>query len=413
MVAAYGSASVVGIANNATTFTIPKPSSLAAGERLVVCLVANSGTATYSYTSGGGGSWADASGSPEAAVGSAALTKVADASDVAATNFTFTRTAGTTGAAFAAMIRFTGAGTIADVNATSGSGTSLTLAQVTAANANTLLVHVVAKVTNATGAFGTPPNSATLRTSGTTSGTALVYAIADETVSSGATGTRAWTYTGTSASRGYLLAINPSTTASVSPVNAAHAHSATSPTLTQHQVLAPANASHAHSATSPTLVQHQVLAPDSASHAHAATSPALTQHHVLSVDSAAHDHAATSPTLTQRHVLEPDDATHEHSATSPTVAVGALSITPDDGQHAHTATEPTLTQHHVLTVDDALHEHTATSPAVTIPTPTPAERRSVALAVPRASEASTAARTSAATVANRTSTATASSRTSN
>ena len=237
----------------------------------------------------------------------------------------------------------------------------------------------------------------------------------------------------------------------VEPDDASHSHTASSPTLTQHQVLDPADASHAHTATSPTLVQHQVLAVDNATHAHAATSPTLTQHHVLDVDDAAHSHAATSPTLTQHHSLDVDDATHAHAATSPTLGVGTATVTPDnalhthsatsptltqhhaltvdssthghaatsptldvagaptvtpaDATHAHSATSPTLTQHHALTVDDATHTHVATSPTIRLTRPTPAARTSTAVASTRTSVAATVARSSVTTELPRTSTA--------
>lgn len=85
----------------------------------------------------------------------------------------------------------------------------------------------------------------------------------------------------------------------VTPDNASHAHTASSPTLAQTHVLVAANAAHAHAATSPTVSQTVTVEPDDASHAHAATSPALTQTHVLTPASASHAHTATSPTVSQ------------------------------------------------------------------------------------------------------------------
>jgi hypothetical protein len=209
MTAAYGSSNVAGVGTGVAAVTVTKPTSLAEGDLLTAVCLCNNGAALWAHTSGGGGSWTDVSGSPEAIVGCATLTKIADASDVSATNFTFTRSVNTAGAAGVALVRTTAADIAAAVNHTSGTGTTLTLAQVTAANADTLLLHVVLKVTTTAGAFDAPPGSAVSRATGTASGTALTYAIADEVVGSGATGTRAWTYTGSSASRGVLLAINP------------------------------------------------------------------------------------------------------------------------------------------------------------------------------------------------------------
>lgn len=170
--------------------------------------------------------------------------------------------------------------------------------------------------------------------------------------------------------------------------SAAHAHSSTSPTLTQHHALAvdsashahtasnvtlttagatpvePDDATHAHEATSPTLTQHQVLSVDGGAHAHSATSPTLVQHHALSVDGSSHAHTATEPTLTQHHALVLADALHTHSATSPTLTQHQA-LTVDGAAHAHAATSPDLTQHHALAVDVATHSHSATSPTLT------------------------------------------------
>lgn len=236
-----------------------------------------------------------------------------------------------------------------------------------------------------------------------------------------------------------FILIHDDASAVVEPDDASHAHTATSPTLTQHQVLAVNSASHAHTATeptltpiggtptvepddtahthgatSPTLTQHQVLAVDNAAHAHGATSPTLTQRHVLAVDNALHTHSATSPTLTQHHALGVDSATHAHAATSPTLTPSGLTATvePDDATHAHAATSPTLTQRHVLTVASATHAHTATSPTVILPIPPPDTRISVAEASPRISSADPGARTSTSTAADRDSTSPADDRTS-
>ncbi len=62
--------------------------------------------------------------------------------------------------------------------------------------------------------------------------------------------------------------------------------------------VSPNNASHAHSATSPAINQAHVIAPASAVHAHSATSPSIFQSHQIVVANAAHGHTSTSPTVT-------------------------------------------------------------------------------------------------------------------
>lgn len=153
------------------------------------------------------------------------------------------------------------------------------------------------------------------------------------------------------------------TAASVTPADAAHAHSAEQPALTQVHVLAPADALHAHTAEQPALTQVHVLASADAAHAHSAEQPAVAQVHALVPADAAHAHAAEQPALTQTHVLAATDAAHAHSAEQP-VLTQVHVLAPADALHAHVAEQPTLTQAHVLSPADALHAHTAEQPSV-------------------------------------------------
>ncbi len=81
----------------------------------------------------------------------------------------------------------------------------------------------------------------------------------------------------------------------VVPDDASHAHTVTSPAVTQTHILAPADATHGHTATSPTVTP--VIGPSSATHTHTATSPAVTQTHIVAPSSSSHGHTASSPAV--------------------------------------------------------------------------------------------------------------------
>jgi hypothetical protein len=194
--------------------------------------------------------------------------------------------------------------------------------------------------------------------------------------------------------------------------DAAHAHTAASPALTQTFVFTPNGAQHEHTAASPALVtpypvdqaahvhaagepalRHlsewsdpatvYVLTPDEASHAHAADAPAITQHHLLAADDATHAHTASSPTLATRVILpDPDQTSHGHTAGESLVrhlsewsdpgggtTDTAYLLVSVDARHTHTASAPTLALRVALTANGAAHSHTASSPAAAVTVP--------------------------------------------
>jgi hypothetical protein len=153
--------------------------------------------------------------------------------------------------------------------------------------------------------------------------------------------------------------------AQLSPDDASHAQTASSPALTVNVSLAPSNAAHTHTASSPTLVQTYKLAPASAPHTHTASSPALAVTYALAPNSARHAQTATSPALTQKHVLGPDGASHTQTATSPAIAQ-AHKLHPQDAAHIQTVLSPTITQTHLLAPNAASHGQTAESPGLLV-----------------------------------------------
>ena len=170
-----------------------------------------------------------------------------------------------------------------------------------------------------------------------------------------------------SASHGHS-ATSPSLSASagatnITPADAAHAHSATSPTLAAASTLSPANAAHAHTAGSPALAPNTTLAPADAAHAHSATSPSLAAKFTIAPANAAHAHTVSSPTLAAASTASVNNAAHAHSATPPTMAF-KVTVAPDNASHAHTASSPTIVLAGTLSVSSALHAHAASSPAL-------------------------------------------------
>jgi hypothetical protein len=202
---AYVAAGGRGVASAGTAFTINKPSGLLAGHLMVAMLMSNNASATYTAPDG---SWNHVSGSPESAIGCASFWKIADSADAAAASFAFVRGTNTAGAGTIIMGVYSGATSVSVVEHTSASGTSIGLVGITAPQNDTRLVHIVSKVTGTAGAYQSPPpGSATERKNEQTASTLINYALADELVAAGATGTKTWTYTGSSASRGGLLAV--------------------------------------------------------------------------------------------------------------------------------------------------------------------------------------------------------------
>lgn len=145
--------------------------------------------------------------------------------------------------------------------------------------------------------------------------------------------------------------------------DAAHAHAADGPALTQANTLAVADATHGHAVDAPSLTQANILAANDAAHAHTAESPSLTQANTLAVADALHAHSSESPALVQANTLAVQDAAHGHTAESPTLSLAAA-LTVADATHAHAADSPSLVQANTLAVADAAHGHTAESPTV-------------------------------------------------
>jgi len=96
-------------------------------------------------------------------------------------------------------------------------------------------------------------------------------------------------------------------------------------------VLVVDDAAHAHTAESPALSQANTLAVAAAEHAHTAESPTLSQVNTLSVAAAEHGHTAGgSLALVQAHVLVVEGAAHAHSAepvSFPTISVEFIAAT--------------------------------------------------------------------------------------
>lgn len=151
---------------------------------------------------------------------------------------------------------------------------------------------------------------------------------------------------------------------SVTPNSAAHSQTATSPSLAAQATISPDGASHGHSATSPTLATQSSVAPDDAAHATTSTSPTVGVPVAISPDSAVSAHTASSPTIAANSSIAPDDSAHAHTASSPTVTT-ANSVAPDNAAHAQTASEPTIAAASSVSVDDAAHGHSVSSPSLT------------------------------------------------
>lgn len=131
------------------------------------------------------------------------------------------------------------------------------------------------------------------------------------------------------------------TKVSITAQDAAHAHLADSPALTQANVLAAADALHAHPVDSPALTQANTLVTQDALHAHTASAPTLVQDAMLAAADSSSAHTADNVDLTQAAVLAVADALHAHTADSPTVVQLYLLATMA-AHHAHTADEPDL-----------------------------------------------------------------------
>ena len=164
------------------------------------------------------------------------------------------------------------------------------------------------------------------------------------------------------------------------------ATSLTSPTLTQHNVLAVDNLSVATSLTEPSLSQHNVLAVDDMAAATSLTEPSLvqnfalladdmavatsltepnlTQHQILSVNDLAVAFSLTGPGLTQHNIIAVDDLNVGTTLSNVTLSVaGVLAV--QDLSVGTTITSPALTQHNVLVVDNMAVSSSLSEPALT------------------------------------------------
>jgi len=148
--------------------------------------------------------------------------------------------------------------------------------------------------------------------------------------------------------------------------DAAHAHTAESPGLAQHNILAVQDAAHAHTADTISLAQHNILAIADAAHGHTAENIVLTYHAPsaqLAIQDAVHSHTADVPALTQHNILAIQDVSHGHTADGLALTQhNILAIA--DASHGHTAENISLTQHNILTVQDGAHTHQADSPGL-------------------------------------------------
>lgn len=375
----------VGQQTGTSSRTFDKPAGLANGDLLCVAVrKQTSGSAGDLAVTGGSGTWARISAPYDSAAISTARANgvwaktITDAS-VEPSTYTITDPNGANvrWCVIAFIVRSsTGAAVLVGENSGSYAGTSIT-------NGRRVASYATARTGKAVALFGADFSSPNAHTpSSTPSGYTLIGAQASQEATSAsrtylwvgwnncapsavADADMAWSTTPSGpAAQGVVLYEGGATALSVA--SATHAHTAGSPTLTQHHLLAPASAAHAHAATAPALTQHQVIAVSSALHTHQATSPALAAHAALSPASAVHGHIAGAPSLTQHHTLSPASASHAHAATSPTLTAHTVgSITPDSTAHAHAATAPALTQHHVLVAQDGTHAHAAGSPALT------------------------------------------------
>lgn len=128
--------------------------------------------------------------------------------------------------------------------------------------------------------------------------------------------------------------------------------------------ITPADASHGHTSGHPSVAQPHAVMPSAGAHAHAATSPTVSA--TVGPSGSTHAHVAGSPSLAQSHALAPADSSHGQVVTSPTLAQ-AVSVSPTPGMHVHTTTTPVVSQSHVMAPAGSVHGHAATTPALSIP----------------------------------------------
>lgn len=237
---AFASAAAQSVGTTVSPVPCPKPTGLAVGDVMIAFCWANNSTATWSYTSGGGGGWT-AIGNNAGTGGSAFFRKIADAADVAAATFTFTRATNSVNGAGVIIARYTNPDPTNPVDTfsfgTTGAGTSVGIGTQTPAGAGNVLVEFASKTGIAADSF-TPPGTATERVDTTAGGLAVEYTVADEVVGAGATGTRTFTYGSSGAARGGMVTLNPGPQ-TISPSGIASTAAVGTPSITSHAFIIP------------------------------------------------------------------------------------------------------------------------------------------------------------------------------
>ncbi len=159
------------------------------------------------------------------------------------------------------------------------------------------------------------------------------------------------------------LALRPLTAISASPGNAAHEHTASSPSLLPNSVTVPADASHAHAATSPSITAQSTVTVDSAGHGVTDTAPPLMPNSTVPVDDALHGHAAGTPAISTRAQVEVNSTDHAHVAGTPSLAsMATLSI--NFAYHGHEASVPSIAARSEIAPSGTTHEHAASTPDI-------------------------------------------------
>lgn len=151
--------------------------------------------------------------------------------------------------------------------------------------------------------------------------------------------------------------------ASITINSATHGHSASQPAITSHLAVTPNSANHAHSASNVTVASKASVSASGASHAHAATSPTIAPKATIATASANHGLTSTTLTITSKASITVSGAAHAHSASSPAISPKA-SIAAASAHHNLASTSPTITSKAAVVVSAAAHAHSASSPAI-------------------------------------------------
>ncbi len=148
----------------------------------------------------------------------------------------------------------------------------------------------------------------------------------------------------------------------VAPANAAQDHASTAPTVAALSAIAPANATEAHEATTATLSIGNIN-PDAATQAHSSTAPTIATLSTVAPAGAAQGHTATSPTVAVISAIVPANAAQSHSSTSPTIAPKST-VAPANGAQGHASTAPTITTQATIVAANSAQSHASTSPTI-------------------------------------------------